>query len=115
MSTADLIALDNVYLNREVESLLVHYADTQAWYYLPDQQASELLIFRQADSASADHVGKSRDTSRDQRDADDSEGVPHSSFANPLAGPDELPRESIEVRMLVSYGVSKERSDLIVQ
>ena len=31
------------------------------------------------------------------------QGVPHSSFPNPLAGGDELPRESIEVRTIVSY------------
>ena len=30
-------------------------------------------------------------------------GVPHSSFPNPLAKEGELPRESIEVRTLVSY------------
>ncbi len=32
------------------------------------------------------------------------QGVPHSSFPNPLAGKDGLPRESIEVRTIVSYG-----------
>ena len=31
-------------------------------------------------------------------------GCPHSSFRNPLAGDDELPRESIEARAIVYYG-----------
>ena len=31
-------------------------------------------------------------------------GVPHSAFPNPLAGEDELPRESIEARFLVTFG-----------
>ena len=35
------------------------------------------------------------------------EGVPHSAFPNPLSGPDELPRESIEVRAFVSWGELK--------
>lgn len=86
----------------------VHHAETQAWYYLQDQQPSELLIFQQADSEKGRNSGMSNAALGRKMEMmeilTDGKGVPHSSFANPLAGPDELPRESIEVRTLVSYG-----------
>ncbi|KAL8639104.1 MAG: hypothetical protein Q9228_003819 [Teloschistes exilis] len=83
----DLIASDNVFDVKVTENMQVHYDSGHKWYYLEDQESSELLVFRQADSHPAGRVG-----------------VPHTSFLNPKAGKDELPRESIEVRTLVSYG-----------
>lgn len=56
----DTLETDNVYTNRVVESMQVHYAETQAWYYLQDQQASELLVFQQADSQKGKNSGSSR-------------------------------------------------------
>lgn len=34
-----------------VENTLVHYSPHQRWYYLSDQETSELLLFRQVDSS----------------------------------------------------------------
>ncbi|KAI4250069.1 MAG: hypothetical protein L6R40_000241 [Gallowayella cf. fulva] len=82
-----LAAADGVFETKITENLQVHYDAAHRWYYLEDQEASELLVFRQADSHPAGRLG-----------------VPHTSFPNPKAGPNELPRESIEVRTLVSYG-----------
>ena len=97
-----------MFTNRVVETLQVHYAETQSWYYLQDQQPSELLIFQQADSAKGKNSGMSDAALGKMVETMESltigQGVPHTSFANPLAGPDELPRESIEVRTLVSWG-----------
>ena len=55
----DVLEADNVFTNRVVESMQVHYAETQAWYYLQDQQPSELLVFQQADSAKGKNSGMS--------------------------------------------------------
>ena len=40
------------------ENMQVHYDAAQKWYYLEDQEPSELLIFRQAESHPAGRVGK---------------------------------------------------------
>ena len=55
----DTLEADNVFTNRVVESMQVHYAETQKWYYLQDQEPSELLIFQQADSAKGKNSGMS--------------------------------------------------------
>ena len=55
----DVLEADNVFTNRVVESMQVHHADTQEWYYLGDQEASELLIFQQADSVKGKNSGMS--------------------------------------------------------
>lgn len=60
LRATDTLEADNVYTNRVVESMQVHYAETQAWYYLQDQQASELLVFQQADSEKGKNSGMSR-------------------------------------------------------
>lgn len=64
-----MLPSSNMYKDGEVESMHVHYAETQAWYYLQDQQAS---IFRQADSKDASILGKLISGSKpgDHRDAD---------------------------------------------
>ncbi|KAM0802209.1 putative CmcJ-like methyltransferase [Usnea florida] len=85
----DLVAADAVFEAKVTENMQVHYDAAHRWYYLADQEPSELLVFRQAESHPRGRVG-----------------VPHSSFPNPLAvGTEEPPRESIEVRTLVSYGI----------
>ncbi|KAL8811536.1 MAG: hypothetical protein Q9200_001728 [Gallowayella weberi] len=87
VQTDQLVAADAVFKSKVTENLQVHYDAGHRWYYLEDQKPSELLVFRQADSHPAGRVG-----------------VPHTSFLNPKASGDEQPRESIEVRALVSYG-----------
>ncbi|MDG2003884.1 MAG: CmcJ/NvfI family oxidoreductase [Novosphingobium sp.] len=56
------------------------------WTYFRDMTVDEMLIFKAFDS----------DPTRPQR-------VPHSSFANPLAGPDAPSRYSIESRILAYF------------
>lgn len=44
------MASDVVYDDFAAENLQIHYADDQEWYFLPDQLASESIIFKSADS-----------------------------------------------------------------
>lgn len=85
----------------------VHHDAAHRWYYLEDQEPAGLLVFRQRDSHPEGRVGMSEDSvcnRLDDKDAYLGPWVPHSSFPNPLAGGEELPRESIEVRTIVSHG-----------
>ncbi|KAL8677842.1 MAG: hypothetical protein Q9186_005754 [Xanthomendoza sp. 1 TL-2023] len=52
-----LMAADGVFETRVTENLQVHYDAAQRWYYLEDQKASELLVFRQADSHPSRRIG----------------------------------------------------------
>ncbi|CAO1596776.1 hypothetical protein XANCAGTX0491_000607 [Xanthoria calcicola] len=85
----NLVVSDKVYSDFATENIQVHRDARQRWYYLSGQQPDELLVFRQTDSKRKEMGGG---------------GCPHSSFRNPLAGDDELPRESIEARAIVYYG-----------
>ncbi|MGR8922026.1 MAG: CmcJ/NvfI family oxidoreductase, partial [Gammaproteobacteria bacterium] len=57
------------------------------WYFYSDMRPDEVLLLRNWDSAAADHRGY----------------APHTGFKSPLAGPGDVPRESIEARTLVVY------------
>lgn len=105
----DLTPSDVVFDTKVNENMQVHYNAAQKWYYLEDHDPSELLVFRQADSHPAGRLGKFGPVfylklSGLPESLIHSLGVPHTSFPNPMASADELPRESIEVRTLVSYG-----------
>lgn len=52
------MAGDLVYEDFAVENLQVLHNPKQRWYYLPDQEVSEALIFKSADSAHCDAPGK---------------------------------------------------------
>lgn len=52
-----LIETDIIYENVVTENLQVHYDAAQRWYYLEDQEASELLVFRQTESRSGGPIG----------------------------------------------------------
>jgi hypothetical protein len=52
------------------------------WYYFPDMQPDEILVFKQWDS-----------------DESNARCVPHSAFVDPTSRPDPVPRTSIEVRV----------------
>ncbi|KAL8791342.1 MAG: hypothetical protein Q9195_005961 [Heterodermia aff. obscurata] len=84
--STDLEPCDQVYAESASENMQVRYREQQRWYYLEGQREDEVLVFRQSDSKKESVCG-----------------VPHSSFPNPMAKEGELPRESIEVRTLVSY------------
>ena len=48
---------DIVFDTKVTENMQVHHAAGHKWYYLEDQDPSELLVFRQADSHPAGRVG----------------------------------------------------------
>ena len=54
-----LAAADVVLKDKVSDNLQVHYDEGQKWYYLQDQESTELLIFRQADSHPSGRVGMS--------------------------------------------------------
>ena len=49
-SANDLVTSDVVYEDHSEENYQVHYNPKQRWLYLSDQQPSEMLVFRCADS-----------------------------------------------------------------
>ncbi|KAK1775514.1 hypothetical protein QBC45DRAFT_421917 [Copromyces sp. CBS 386.78] len=83
---ADLMPGDIVYPDWATENLQVHHNPNHKWYYLPDQTADEVLIFKSADSS-----------------PQKSQAVPHGSFNNPRVGKDEPLRESIDMRFFVFF------------
>ncbi|SPO03436.1 uncharacterized protein DNG_06119 [Cephalotrichum gorgonifer] len=81
----DVIPADAVYERVVAENAMIHSDPTQAWYYLGDQKASEVLVFKAADS---DPASATR--------------CAHGSFHLPgMTSP--APRESIDVRALVMH------------
>lgn len=101
LDVEDLIPGDVVSIEKTEENMLVHYNARQKWYYLSNQQPSELPIFRQADSDHR-HGWYSNNSSRKYANGD--AGLPHAAFANPLPPPENtVLRESIEVRAMVFF------------
>lgn len=67
------------------ESRKAHYRDTHRWYYLPDMEPDDVVLFKGYDS-----------------DTPDAMNAMHSAFNNPL-GQNGVPRKSIEARILAFY------------
>ena len=87
VATADLVPSDLVHRDRVGESYAVTFNPEHAWFYLSGMQSREAFLFKCYDS---DVESCSRFT-------------PHSAFVDPTAPPEALPRESIELRMLVFH------------
>ena len=87
---ADYLAVDIVYPDRTGEIYQNAYSDGQRWYYFSGVRREEVLLLKCFDTA---HDGRTRYTA-------------HSGFANPHASADTPPRESIEVRTLLSFAPS---------
>jgi len=83
----DLIASDLLYQDRIGETYNVRYNPAHRWFYAPRMSRDEVLLFRCYDS---EQDGRAR-------------FVPHAAFEDPTAPPTAIPRESIELRMLVLY------------
>ncbi|MCJ1333294.1 hypothetical protein MMC10_009988 [Thelotrema lepadinum] len=83
----DLEVSDLVFEDVCRSTVLVYPRETHKWYYLSGQTCDEHLLFRQTDSAIEVR----------------NRAVPHASFWNPNTVPDEQPRQSIEVKLLVIY------------
>lgn len=83
----DLVAQDLVYRDRKGEIYALTYNPAHCWFYVPAMQADEALFLKCYDSA---HDGRAR-------------FMPHTSFQDPTAPADILPRESIELRTLAFF------------
>jgi hypothetical protein len=87
LAEGDLVGQDLIYRDRTGEIYGLTYNPAHRWYYAPAMQADEALLLKCFDSA------------RDGR----ARFMPHTSFADPNAPADMLPRESIELRTLVFF------------
>jgi hypothetical protein len=83
----DLVGQDLIYRDRIGEIYGLTYNPSHRWYYAPAMRADEVLLLKCFDSATD---GRAR-------------FMPHTSFADPNAPADMLPRESIELRTLVFF------------
>ena len=83
----DLVPSDLVYRDRVGETYSVKFNPRHRWFYVPEMQPDEALLLKCYDSATD---GRAR-------------FAPHSAFEDPTAGPDVLPRESIELRTFIFH------------
>lgn len=85
---ADLVPTDVIYPTFVTENYMVHFNEKNRWYWLPDQKADEVLVFKAVDS-----------------DEPSSCPCPHGAFPLPeQEGSATAPtRESIDIRLLVLY------------
>ncbi|KAI0396028.1 hypothetical protein F5Y17DRAFT_420865 [Xylariaceae sp. FL0594] len=81
----DVVPSDVVFDDFVTENIQIYHNPAMQWYYLPDQESWEALIFKSADS-----VGPR------------STACPHSGFYNPSASKEER-RESLDCRCFVFY------------
>jgi hypothetical protein len=87
LADGDLVPQDLIYRDRKGEIYGLTFNPAHRWYYAPAMQADEALLL------------KCFDSSKDGR----ARFMPHTSFADPNAPADMLPRESIELRTLVFF------------
>lgn len=87
LSTDNLIASERRYPNRVGETYRISYNADQSWFYFPNMNRNEALVFKVFDSATD---GRARFT-------------PHTSFDDPNTPAGAPPRESIEMRALVFF------------
>ncbi|KAI0114143.1 hypothetical protein GGR51DRAFT_505635 [Nemania sp. FL0031] len=84
---ADYELCDDVHENHGVdENYMVYHRSSHQWYFIPDQIATEVLLFRQYDST----IGIRS-------------GIPHCAIPNPTSSPNSVPRQSIEVELIVFW------------
>jgi hypothetical protein len=88
VTAEDLIAADVHYATRTGEIYLVAHSPRHRWFYFPEMQPNEALVFKQFDSDFS--VG--------------ARFVPHAAFDHPDTPADAPLRESIEARVLVAFG-----------
>jgi hypothetical protein len=87
LAGGDLVPQDLIYRDRKGEIYGLTFNPAHRWYYAPAMRADEALLL------------KCFDSSKDGR----ARFMPHTSFADPNAPADMLPRESIELRTLVFF------------
>ena len=87
VADGDLVPQDLIYRDRTGEIYGLTYNPAHRWYYAPAMEADEALLLKCFDSLKD---GRAR-------------FMPHTSFADPNAPANMLPRESIELRTLVFF------------
>jgi hypothetical protein len=87
IAAEDLHVSERRYPGRVGQTYRLSYNPAHQWYYFPDMRRDEALVFKVFDSKKD---GRAR-------------FVPHTSFDNPLAPADALPRRSIEIRTLAFF------------
>jgi hypothetical protein len=87
LANGDLVGQDLIYRDRTGEIYGLTFNPEHRWYYAPAMQADEALLLKCFDSSTD---GRAR-------------FMPHTSFVDPNAPRDMLPRESIELRTLVFF------------
>jgi hypothetical protein len=97
----DLKKIDLLHQEDTLESYRLHYNPKQQWGYFKEQETSEMVIFKSADSVISG-TGKPL-ASLPASIHTNQNIVPHCAFDNPECPPEELPRESIELRALVVH------------
>ena len=96
MAPEDFVATDLVYADRTGEIYQVAHGPDQRWFYFPKMRRDEALLLKVYDSATD---GRARFTA-------------HTAFDDPTMPVDAPPRESIEVRTLVSFGGLQRNVDI---
>jgi len=87
VAAGDYIATDLIYESRKGEIYQNAHSDGQRWYWYPNMTRDEVVLLKCFDTATD---GRTRYTA-------------HSGFDNPAATADTPPRESIEVRTMISF------------
>lgn len=87
LAPADLIAAERRYPNRIGEIYQVRYNPAHRWFYFPEMQRDEALVFKVYDSATD---GRARFTA-------------HGAFDDPATPPGAPPRRSIETRTFAFF------------
>ena len=90
IGSAELVPSARVYPDRVGEVYHITYNASHRWYYFPEMQRNEAIVFKCYDST-AD--GRARWTA-------------HAAFDDPTSSPDAPPRESIEIRTLAFFAAS---------
>src|SRR5688500_2029081 len=84
LTVKNLVAAERRYPDRVGEIYHITFNPDNVWYYFPQMQRNEALVFKTFDSAKD---GRARWTA-------------HAAFDDPTSSPDAAPRESIEMRTL---------------
>jgi hypothetical protein len=87
LAAEDLHVSERRYPDRVGQTYRLSYNSAHQWYYFSEMRRDEALVFKVYDSK---QDGRAR-------------FVPHTSFENPLAPADALPRRSIEIRTLAFF------------
>jgi hypothetical protein len=87
LGTKELVASARVYPDRVGETYHMTFNPDHLWYYFPNMERNEAIVFKTFDSA---RDGRARWTA-------------HCAFDDPTSPPDAPPRESIEMRTLAFF------------